>query len=413
MSLMPYTESRRRWRFPALYLTLVLAGCLSPVDPLQQKVAAVRVVVGARETNLDTIQVRGTTRVRASALAREGFDIGLTNFTYRSSDETVVVVDSTGVARGLKPGTANITATLPSGQGGSVAIVVVPSTIAYTIPAGASPTGLAFSVDYTRAYAVVGGDSVAIIDAIGFFRIAAVRLGLTTRDLAATTTAIYATHPDVDSVSVISPATSQVTGRIFVGAGPGAIVASANRAYVATRYDRKIVILENGAVTLGIPVGGEPVHLAVSRDGKRLFSTVQSNGAWRVVVSAPEFPDTIASFAIDGTPSAIATNVDGSRVYVLQGAEGKVSMWAATGGAYLPAGSVAVTPGSTGIGVRQTSSTPYVVVSGSPTTVFDGETLAIVDQIVGLGNGVVAVRPDGLFAFVAVTAAGFIYVLQL
>ena len=56
---------------------------------------------------------------------------------------------------------------------------------------------------------------------------------------------------------------------------------------------------------------------------------------------------------------------------------------------------------------------PYVVVSGESATLFDGVSLQVYDQVVGAGTGPVAIRPDGLFAFVAAPGTTSVNVLGL
>lgn len=393
-------------------LALGLVGCLDPVDPSQAEVAAIRVMFGAADTT-DTVQVRGTTRARAIALARDGFDLGRTDFTYSSSDTTVAAVDASGVVRGIRAGTAVIRASLPDGRSGAATVVVAASTIAYTIPVGSSPGAMAFSTDYTRLYVVTGPDSLAIVDALGFFRLQALRLGLPGGGVAATGDAVYVTHPLHDSVTVIATGTNAVTGRIFVGAGPTGAAATNARVFIAARFDRKVVIVESGKPNLAIPAGGEPHDVAVARNGRRLFATVESSGAWRLLVAAPEFPDTLGSVALPGRPGAIATDGTGSRVYVLLPDAGRVLVFAeGADGRYREESSIAVgsTPG--GVSARLTG-TPIAVVSGEPAMVLDPTSTVPPELVPGAGSGQVAIRPDGLFAFIAVPSAGVLRVISL
>lgn len=398
----------------ALALLPLLAGaCLDPVDPGDAAVSEVRVTFdGARTT--DTVQVRGTTRARAAAVARSGFDIGRTDFTYTSTDTTVAVVDANGVVRGVRPGEAVIRATLPGGgPSGEGRVIVVRTTVAYTVPVGAMPGALAFSTDYTRLYATVGGDSLAIVDALGYFRLSTLALGLQAGEVAATSSLVYVTHPNDDSVSVVSAGTSTLVRRISVGAGPLGIAAGRDRAYVAARFDRRIVIVEDDGRQVALPVAGEPHRLVVSRDERRLFALVESGGMWRLVAAAPAFPDTLQSLALPSAPTALATDATGARVYVLLGGESRVLVFAEQAdGSYAAAGSVLVGAGATGISARLVGP-PLVVVSGEPLTVFDGVTLAVSERLDGVGDGPVAVRPDGLFAFIAARAAGVLRVVAL
>jgi YVTN family beta-propeller protein len=401
---------RRSLSLAALLLGSTLA-CLEPLDPSSVPVATVIVRVGANRIE-DTIQVRHTARVYATAYARDGFDIGLTKFKYETSDPAIATVDSNGTVQGISPGIATITATAPQGQSGSVKIVVRPSVIAYTLGAPLQPGAIAFSTDYTRAFVAVKPDSIAVFDALGFFRISTVHLGYIPARIAATSSRLYATHPDIDSVSVVNTASSTKTGTIWVGAGPEGAAAAGNKVFIATRYDRKVVIIDNGVLTFGIPVNGEPRELTVSIDGKRLFASVDRGAAgWALVAMDPTFPDTLGSVPLTGEPKALATDRDGTRVYALIGSTVYVFESTPTG-TYVAAGSVAVSTNAGGIAASP-SGTPYVVVSGDETVIFNGETLAVLERIPDAGRGFVRVRPDGLFAFISSPEANVVHVVVL
>lgn len=393
--------------------TFALGACLDPLDPRDVAVEQVIARVGQNQRS-DTIQVRHTTRVIATAYAREGYDIGLTEFDFSSSDPDIATVDENGTVQGVSAGTVTITASIPQGKSGTVEIRVVPSTIAYTFEVPATPGQLTFSTDYSRAYLLTEPDSLIVLDALGMFRLTSAKLAYDAYGIAATATRVYITHPDVDSVTVVSKATNQLLGKIWVGAGPTGAIGNGNRAYIATRYDRKVVIVENGQPTLGIPVDGEPHDLAISIDGTRLFASVQRADGWHIVVMDPSFPDTLSSFPVSSRPTAIAANGDGSRVYVLLGGENRLAAFAeGTGNDYTVDGSVSVGAGAGGISASPSTDKPYVVVSGEPATILDGPTLDVLEQVPSAGNGWVIVRPDGIFVFIASPAAGVVNVVEL
>ena len=395
----------------ALALALLLGACLDPVNPDAVPVARVQLTFDGGVAE-DTIPIRGTTRVRAAALAGAGHVLAREDFSYATADTTIAVVDAAGVVRGVRAGTTRVTAWLPEGTRGEATVVVTPTGVAYVIPVGRTPGALSFSVDYTRLYALVAPDSLAIVDALGYFRLAAVGLGLPAHDVAAGGDAVYVTHPGVDSVSVISTATSERTARLWVGAGPTGVAATAERAFVAARYDRRIVMIEDGRAALGIPVGGEPHHVAVARDGRRLFTTVQRDGAWRLVVAAPTFPDTLESLALSSEPRAIATDAAGGRVYVLLAGERRVVAFAEQAdGHYRPAGSADVAADAGGLSVRPSGSP--LLVSGEPAALIDATTMTVLERVPGVGSGAVAVRPDGVFAFFGAPTAGVLRVVGL
>lgn len=394
---------------------LATAGCLAPLDPASTTIAAVRVTIGDAGFSADTIQVRATTRVHAAALAAAGYDLGLSGFTYTSSNTDIAVVDENGTVRGVAPGAATITATAPKGgKSATVSVLVVPSTIAYTIKVGGSPGPIAFSTDYTRAYIATANDSLVVVDALGFFRTSVAPIGAGASGIAATASEVYLTHSTLDSVSRVTTGSTQPLPSVFVGAGPTGIVALGTHAYVAARYDRRIAIVDGGSVTGAVLVGGEPHELALDRDGGLLFATIDAGGgSWRVAVVHPTTADTSASFPVAPEPTAIAASETGDRVYLLYPAERLVRVYSLSGGTYTLQGTVATgaTPG--GIAARHVGRVPYVVVSGEPATVFDGVTLQVYDRVAGAGTGPVAIRPDGLFAFISATGTLDVNVLGL
>ena len=406
-------DMRRTLRVIASLAALTgVTGCLDPVDPGDAAVDKVQVTFDGTNT-ADTIQVRETTRANAAAVAKQGYDLGRTDFTFSSSNDAVAVVEPTGVVRAVAPGEAVIRATLRGGLVGEGRVVVVPSTVAYSIPVGTAPGGMAFSPDYTRLYVVIAPDSLAIVDALGYFRLSAVPLGLAGNAVAATGEAVYVTHPQSDSVSVIPTSTGSATRRIFVGRSPQGAAATPERAFIAVGGDRRIAVLAADATVGTIALAGAPRQLAVARDGRRLFATAYQDGAWRLVIAAPATTDTIHSVALSSEPMAIATDLSGSRVYVLLPTEARVAVFVEdAGGRYAAAGSVPVGAGATGVSSRLVGE-PLVVASGQPVTIFNGATLATSEQVAGVGSGGVAVRPDGVFAFIADVAAGVLRVIGL
>jgi YVTN family beta-propeller protein len=391
----------------------VSGGCLDPVNPGDATVATVQVTFDGTNTS-DTIRVRGTTRARAAALAHEGYDLGRSDFSFTSSNESVAVVEATGVVRAVGTGTAVIRAVLPGGAAGEGEVVVVPSSVEYTIPVGNDPGALAFSPDYTRLYVVIGPDSLAMVDALGYFRLSALRLGMPGSSVAATASAVYVTHPAANAVSVISTATNTVLRTLAVGPGPAGAAATAEHAFVAVRGARRVAVLGTEGETGSIAVAGDPQHLSIARDGRRLFATVDAgSGAWQLVVLEPSSRSTLQTIALSSPPAAVATDLSGTRAYVLLPAEGRVAVFAENAsGQYVLSGTVTVGSGATGVSARLVG-VPLVVASGAPVTVFDGGNLVVSEQIAEVGTGHVAVRPDGIFAFISSAGSGVLRVIGL
>lgn len=383
-----------------LFATLIAtAGCLEPLDPSSVRIAAIRVTVGDGQRSVDTIRVRRTTRVQATAFASQGYEIGVTRFTFTSSNAAVATVDADGVVRGIAPGTATITARAPQGASGEVTVVVLTSTVEFTIPLGAPPVDLAFSRDYARAYVTTTVDSLVVVDAFGFQRVRTLSVGSGASGVAATGALVYVTRAAADSVVTIAIATNTVAGRFALAGRPEAVVASATRAYVALATGNRIVALENGAEVASLAVGASPRDLAITLGGERLFATVQNGTAWSLRTIDGATLTALSSIALPGPALAVAAGPGGSRVYVLLAGEVR-AFDVSAGGGLSAAGAIAVSPGAAGIAARL-QGPPDVVASGEPVLVIDGATLTRLDQVAGGGTSAVAIRPDGLFAFLA------------
>ena len=399
-------------RHLALAALVALAGCLTPVDPSSVRIAAIRVTIGDAQHTVDTIRVRRTARIEAVAFASQGYDLGITDFQYASSDPRVATVDQSGLVRAVAPGTATITVTAPQGHSATVTVVVRTTTVEFTIPLGSAPGDIAFSQDYARAYVTSGGDSLAVLDAFGFLRIRSIAIGLPEAHVAASSDAVFITHPTVDSVTVVSIGSSTIARRIHVAGAPDAVVASASAAFVASRDGTSISVLDASGIIGSIALGGSPRQLAAARTSALLFATVNAGGAWTLVAADQSRRTVLGSIALPGPALAVTANGDGSRVYVLL-ADGEIRAFTATtGGALTAAGSFATHNGATDIAARIVGPTDLVV-SGEPVLLVDGPTLAIFDQVAGAGNGSVAIRPDGLFAFIAVPGSRTINVVGL
>jgi YVTN family beta-propeller protein len=403
---------RGRLHLGAWLAVLALVACLDPVDPTDAPVAAVQVTFDGTNTS-DTITVRGTTRARAAAIARQGYDLGRTDFTFTSSNEAVAIVEATGVVRAINPGTAVIRATLPGGIVGEGEVMVVPTAVEYDFAVGNAPGAMTFSPDYARLYVVIAPDSLAIVDALGYARLSAVPLRAAGTRVAATAQRVYVTHPGIDSVSLVSSATNAVIRRIAVGSAPTGAAATADRAFLALRGDRAIAVIDGEQRVASIGLAGAPHELAVARDGRRLFATMETASGWRLTIVDPAIADTVHSLALTSAPGPITTDLSGQRVYVLLPSESRVAVFVeGADGRYQAAGSVAVAADAGGISARLTGA-PLVVVSGSPVTVFDGVTLALSEQVANVGTGHVAVRPDGVFAYISSVLTGTVRVIGL
>lgn len=399
----------------AAVLCTTVAGCLTPIDPNSVPIGAVRVTLGDRALGVDTIAVRHTVRVNAVAIAREGYELPISSFRFATSNATIAQVDSLGVVLGIAPGTATITAAAPDGTQGTATVVVVPTTVDYSIDVGDAPGDIAFSPDYTKAYVPVSGGSIAFLDALGFFRTSVLPLGDDVGGLAATAELLYATHPSANAVSIVAAATHEVTARVALTGSPSAVVARGTRAWVAERTGDAIAVFDGTRVTTTFSVAGEPTQLALSDDGGRLYVAVHDAGVWRLEVFDAASGAQQGSVTVSGEPAAItvATNADGAEhVYAIVPTAMNLLDLSAANGQLTIARTASIPQSAGGVAVRGGAS-PLIVVSGSPLGMYDGTTLALVDSIEGGGAGRAAIRPDGLFVFVADSASGTVRVIGL
>src|SRR5690242_20835600 len=130
----------------AASMVLGATGCLTPLDPDRVPIGAVHVTIGDRALTLDTLGVRRTARVKAIAIARDGYELPIANFQFASSSDAVATVDSSGMVLAIAPGTARVAAIAPDGTRGEATVVVVPSTVDYDIPVGGAPRAIAFKI---------------------------------------------------------------------------------------------------------------------------------------------------------------------------------------------------------------------------------------------------------------------------
>jgi len=399
----------------ASILALGTTGCLTPLDPAQVPIGAVRVTLGDRALTLDTLGVRRTARINAVAVAKDGYELPIANFQYSSSNTAVAVVDSSGVVLAIAPGATRIAAIAPDGTRGEATVVVVPSTVDYEIPVGGAPRAIAFSPDYTKAYVAVAGGSVAFLDAIGFFRVTTLTLGDEIADIAATPSLLYATHSGARAVSVIATATRELKARITLDGSPGAIVARDTRVWIAEPMVQHIVIVDGTTLTTSFAVAGEPAALALSADGSRLYVSLHDASRWSLAMLDPATGTEQSRVPLAGEPVAIAVGSSGDgaeRVYAAIPGAGQLLAFGIGGGQLAITQTTSLAAQAGGIAARP-GSAPLVVVSGSPLGILDGGTLAVLDTVMNGGSGCVAVRPDGLFVFVGALDAAAVRVIGL
>lgn len=219
-----------------------------------------------------------------------------------------------------------------------------------------------------------------------------------------------------DTVSVINTATNTVVGLIPVGNNPVgiAITPDGTRAYVTNFLSGSVSVINTATNTVigTILVLFLPKGIAITPDGARAYVANTGSAAVSVIDTAT---NTVigAPIPVGDGPSDIAITPDGTRAYVTNTNDGTVSVIdTATNsvvGVPIPVG-----VGPQGIAIMPNGARAYVADAGSDTiSVIDIATNTVITTIPTLDNPQeVAITPDGRFAFVTNAGADRVSVID-
>jgi YVTN family beta-propeller protein len=147
-------------------------------------------------------------------------------------------------------------------------------------------------------------------------------IGITSNDAL-----LYVADADHDRVTVIDAKSRAVVGHIPVGMKPERIMVGPDDAvYVTNRGERSVMRIAPGAMSVEAvgAVGAEPVGMALSDDGKKLYVANSMSGTVSVLDSASLAP--VDEVAVGGQPWAVQTLTDGRRAYVTDFTGGKLAV---------------------------------------------------------------------------------------
>ena len=142
---------------------------------------------------------------------------------------------------------------------------------------------------------------------------------------------IFVTNFGGQTVSVIATATWTSVASITVPAKPHAIVLSPDGrlAYAACYGGAAVAVIDTASATLTatipLPAHAEPYGLAISRDGRYLYTSDNLNNRLDVLDSTTR--QVVASVALGERPALIARSADGATLYVTNGASHSVSVF--------------------------------------------------------------------------------------
>lgn len=216
-------------------------------------------------------------------------------------------------------------------------------------------------------------------------------------------THVYVTNNADNTVSVISCANNTVVATIPVGVAPLEVIVSPDgtKAYVTNTGDGTISVINTASNSVATTIPSlSPQGIAVSPDGKWLYVTNNITKATLSVISTATYL-TVASIRVGNNPLAVAVSHDGARVYVTCNASNTVSIINTSTNTVIAAIHVGKSP--YGISILPDDSKVFVANSGAGNiSVINtaADTIASTFQTLGNPYGL-CVSPDGKEIYIA------------
>jgi YVTN family beta-propeller protein len=258
-----------------------------------------------------------------------------------------------------------------------VTATVRPSQLApgAAVDVGRDPSGVAFSVDGSRAYVTNQYDkTVSVINASNGAVLATIAV------------------PYAPTAVVVSPAADKNLAYVAMSTGVAVIDTATN----------KVADLKPSTPTVDvITVGSSPSAIAINPLGTRLY--VSNGGSSTVSVVDTVTNLEITKVSVGSQPSGLAVSADGTKVYALSRATNKVTVFSTANNQVIGSAAVGASPrgivlssdGQVGYVTNYTSGTVTVLNTSAPTPVFT-KTLTVGTQPEG-----VAMSKDGSLVYVA------------
>ena len=138
----------------------------------------------------------------------------------------------------------------------------------------------------------------------------------------------YITNAGSNTVSVLNTSSNSVTATIPVGPNPVSVAVSpsGSRAYVTNAGSNSVSVIDTGALTVtqNVTVGGNPVSVAITPDGSQVYvANARSNSVSVINTSTNTVSATIP---VGFIPLKIAVTPDGASVYVANSAAKSLSV---------------------------------------------------------------------------------------
>lgn len=259
--------------------------------------------------------------------------------SYYAPDTVAITPDGEGAYVTVPGGT-----TLQGGQGTVVEVNLFNNTVFGSTQVGYEPMGLAVGPAGTPAaeklYVVNscpsgalpctgGNDTVSVINTATNKVTATITVGGFASEVAVSTNGKFAYVTNSGTVSVINTATNQVSKTIQTGItgnlGAGlAVSPNGKELYEADPFKSSLDVINatTGKVTAKIPVGNNPLAVAVSPDGSVVYVANAGEGntlGTTVSVISTATNKVIDTITVGREPSGIAVSPDGAKLYVTTG----------------------------------------------------------------------------------------------
>jgi YVTN family beta-propeller protein len=225
----------------------------------------------------------------------------------------------------------------------------------------------------------------------------------------------YVANSGGGTVSAIDTATNLLIATIPVGTEPVdvAIVPDGTRAYVVNKGDGTVSVIDTAtnAVVATIPVGSEPRGVAIAPNGARAYVANSGDGTVSVIDTAA-VAVIGAPIEVGAEPDGVAVSPDGSRVFVAQ-RSANISVIDTATSAVVDSVPDILAPARLAIGPR--GGRGFVTNSGSSSvTAFNPINGNVVGAPVTVGSepAGMAIDPSGSLAYVASPADGTISVVD-
>ncbi len=212
----------------------------------------------------------------------------------------------------------------------------------------------------------------------------------------------YITNEGSNSISVIDTTTNKVTATIPVGSNPIGVAVNPNgtKVYVVNDHSNDVSVIDTATNTVvaTVPVGSSPQGVAVSPNGKKVYVTNLASNGISVIDTAT---NTVVSTVKTGrNPTGVAASPDGKKIYVTNSGDKTVSIIDTATKAVISTVSVgkspkeiAVTPDGTKVYVANFDSSSISIID--PTT----NSVTATVKVEGSPFGV-AVNPEGTKVYV-------------